>query len=78
MERPMADDNEKDSIWGDDRLESASEDELVEHIKDLQQLMQRIADDVDENRELLYFVFDVLAGQTNEYMPEDLEPENDE
>lgn len=74
----MADDNENDFIWGDDRLESASEDELVEHIKDLQQLMQRIADDVDENRELLYFVFDVLAGQTDEYMPEDLEPENDE
>lgn len=52
-------------VWQAEELESASRDELVEHVLELQEQVQSVESDVAELRETLHFLLDLQTGSVD-------------
>lgn len=67
----MSETDDSGFVWGEDRLESATQEELIGVIEEQHERLERLEAELTDLRETVNFILDVQAGQTDQYRPFD-------
>lgn len=66
----MAAEGKPDWMWDEEELNAASPDNRIQYLLELQEQIQRYEQDIEELRELVYFMLDLQSGFTAKYESE--------